>query len=182
MKIYIVNGYSRVGKDTFLDYVEDRCANRYIVTWSIADIARKMVAQELKDTPTDEQLKSNVKYAYDYRQALIHLTNLFKKTGHIWEVLYKVVDWYRGKADCFFIHCRETTDFEKIKEIADRLGCPVTTIWMKREGIEPFNEQDLEAANYSYDLTVYIPDYKTHPDLYKEVINDFIKYIGGTPK
>lgn len=147
----IINGYSGCGKSTI---VENFSKQIYTYEWSIADWARNKVLDAIDES--DKSAKA-AEFVDDYRRALIHLTNIGKRKGIIWQDLKRSYeDALNQNAGFFFIHCRDPKDFVEIKKAIPS----VLTLLVSRTGIEPSNEQDKEVVNYDYDFNTVIPDFR----------------------
>jgi len=172
-KIVIINGYSRVGKDTLIRRVKEKSGLR-VEEWSVADLARETICKVLD--MYDDDLKQP-QFADDYRQALISTTNLLKATGKVWQDLENKIEYYDyyddNWVDKLFVHCRETKDFSVIKRIAERWGWKLTTIWVMRQAIDPANDQDAQAMYYNYDHTILLPELDS--ESYNLIVDFLIK-------
>lgn len=146
MKTVMINGYSGCGKDTLVRKIGEQAPT---TQWSIADWARYYVLDGINET--DISAKAS-EFVDDYRRTLIHLTNIGKYKGIVWDDLKTMHDNAAAKGiNFFFVHCRDVRDFTEIKKRVNN----TVSLWVSREGIEPSNEQDAGAINYDYDI--YLP-------------------------
>jgi len=177
MICYLINGYSRVGKDTFINEIIKASSGKSSLVWSIADPARNAVLQTLYHH-SDADLKAP-EFADDYRRTLIHFTNLFKKTGLLWKRFRSLIlNASQRDINQIFIHARDPNDFEELRKIAEEEGIKIYAVWIAREGIEPANEQDAIGEYYPYDLIIILPNIDLEPERYAGVVREFISYKG----
>lgn len=151
MHIYVINGYPRAGKSTFVDYVRGAVGEEYVCEISTVDTIKQIAKTVGWDGTKDAKS----------RKFLSDLKDLFTDYNNfpIRETIEKV-DSFRNYLRSYgvedkgviFIHCREPKD---IGILVERLGAQ--TLFIERDfakSAEFSNHADAEVDNYHYDLSV----------------------------
>lgn len=157
MKILVINGYPRSGKDTFAEYLgkawgascEAQC--RIISTVDIPkDIARTWFNWDGEKTPKMREFLSEMKKLLD---------TYFDLTEFMIETTRRSIDEVAKDGDgepLIILHCREP---EKIKEIQKKYN-NVTTLFVIRDKAkqdalkQQTNSADLNVEKFKYDIYV----------------------------
>lgn len=147
MKVFIINGAPRTGKDSFVHFCQEKytCQN-YSTIDQIKDVA-KLLGWDGTKTPESRHMLSDLKdLSTKYFDGPLNLT--------IRELLH--AKWL-GTIQFFFIHAREPEEIERFKEIISKeLGLICKTILVKRVNSEEItNHADAEVEQYNYDITLY---------------------------
>lgn len=151
MKIIVVNGQPRVGKDTFVKFCLDELG-----AWgeqcSTVDFVKKIATECGWDgTKTPE----NRKFLSDLKDLLTNWGDVpyqqVMRAKEIWEFSFTQFDIKTD--DCFFfVYCREP---QEIQKFVDRVGAE--TILIRRESVEnqeQSNHADAEVFNFNYDCVI----------------------------
>ena len=150
VKVYIVNGYPRSGKDSFVDYCLKRigpCGDKMSTVDEIKKFAKKMGWNGEK-TPESRYYLSELKQITD--DWLDSSNYLIDKKIRIIEA---EADAYGMNYDQFvlFIHCREPN---KIKEIVKKYAAKTIFISRNSEKAAFSNKSDSDVEEYSYDFQI----------------------------
>jgi len=168
MKVIVINGAARTGKDTIVEIVK-RKADDHVVNMSTIDPvkeAMKCLGWDGSKTDQDRLFMAKLK------QLWIEIYN-----GPIEYIRYGInmklalVD-YKGDKDkvIYFVHCREPEEIQKLK---DYFGEHCITLLIKRDGLDiPINGADDVVENYRYDHMI---DNSGSIDDLGRSIDDFIK-------
>ena len=148
MKVVIINGGPRSGKDTFVNMCKliDPAIENYSTVDNVKEIARKMGWNGEK-TEKDRILLSGLKELWD------------NYNGGATNRTVKKAKYYLDKAQengidtTVFIHCREPENIDKMKTMFD---VPVLTLLIENPNVPEItsNHSDRDVNNYEYDVTV----------------------------
>lgn len=147
MKVVVINGYPRAGKDTFVKFCQEilgtfRCRNLSTIDYikKIAPLfgwreektpeARRFLAK-LKDITTEYN-------DFSYRYIKKQFSAIEKE------------EW-NGEDIIVFVHCREPKDIERFVRDYNAITVLVKN---KRVGDEYSNEADANVEDYRYDVTI----------------------------
>lgn len=153
MKIVVINGKPRAGKDTFVELVATVGAPNYALVDNIStvdevkDIARRLGWDGEKDLAT-RQFLSGLKdlmtqwrdLPFKYALEEVEKHRAFEKR------------WFNGRGGIVFIHSREPEEIQRFK---DELGA--ITLLIKRDEVEnqeTLNHADANVFNYNYDYVI----------------------------
>ena len=172
MKVVVINGYPKAGKDTFVEFCQDvlgtfRCRNLSTIDYikKIAPLfgwrgektpeARRFLAK-LKDISTEY---NDFSYRYIKKQLLA----------------IEKEEW-NGEDIVVFIHCREPKDIERFVRDYNAI-----TVLVKNKRVEDeySNEADANVENYRYDVTILN---NTTLDNLKLSAKVFIEYLAEEKK
>jgi hypothetical protein len=144
--VIIINGYGRVGKDTFVDLFTGIIKNGGVANISTVDyakdISRLMGWNGKTKTEKDRQLWSTLKKAMT-----VYNDGVFNN-------IINEIDAYRHKYT--FVHCREPEEIQKfVDHYANVSDIACTTLLITNKRITPpNNSSDLSVINYKYDYTI----------------------------
>ena len=151
MKIIVVNGQPRVGKDTFVNFCLDELGS-----WGMQCSTVDFVKEIAKECGWNgEKTPENRKFLSDLKDLLTKWDDVpYKKVMYekkIWEFSFE--GYGISTKDCFFfIHCREP---QEIQKFVDRVGAE--TVLIRRESVEnqeQSNHADAEVFNFNYDTVI----------------------------
>lgn len=151
-KIFIINGYNGVGKDTFVEMCE-----KYVGTYNISTVDKVKLAAEMLGWNGEKNESS--------RRFLSDLKLLAEKHfNHSIKYVLSEKSWfdYLDVLKVMFIHCREPENIDAIK-----LKIDCETICIKNDNVKQVtsNMADANVHNYNYDY--YIHNNGTLDDLEK---------------
>lgn len=155
MKIVIINGAPRAGKDTFVEICKNLVGNERCLNVSTVDFVKEVARFAGWDGNKTPEAR---KFLSDLKDIMTEYGNIpFKKvtqTINIYrlELEEYTSDYYIANS-IVFIHCREPQEIDKFK---NELGAK--TLLIRRpdvEGDECSNHADAEVFNYDYDYTIY---------------------------
>ena len=145
MRIFVINGMPRAGKDTFVSLCSKhvKCINMSTVDY-VKEIAANLGWDGVKDARGRKFLASlkDILTEYDdipFKQIVNRVDAAIEENGP-------------AERYAIFIHCREPKEIEKLRKELD-----ATTIIVRREEIEDVeqsNSADLNVFNYEYDLVI----------------------------
>ena len=151
MKIIVINGRPRSGKDTFVEFCQKHCL--WCLNVSTVDFVKTIATQCGWDgikTP------ENRKFLSDLKDLLTEWGDIpFKKVGEAIVAFgseMKVYDFNPDKDGIVFIHCREPKEIDRFKK---ELGAQ--SLLMLRGEVdeeETSNHADEEVFNYNYDYVI----------------------------
>jgi len=150
MKIIILNGSSRVGKDQFANYFKKHYKYK-CVNWSTIDKVKKV---------SRRNFGWNGKKTDEARLFLSELKRIWTEfnDGPFEDMINKIDNHYTKleKKDkqkvIYFIHCREPREIQKF---VDKYNDKCITVLLKREDRDvPNNESDKNVANFNYDFII----------------------------
>ena len=146
MKVVILNGSARSGKDQFAKF----CKKYYpdCVNWSTIDKVKKIAKRNFgwDDKKTDEA-----------RLFLSEIKRVWSEFNNgPFEDMVKKIDNHHSKLDekkkedfIYFIHCREPHEIQKF---VDKYNSHCITVLLERNDREvPNNNSDKNVANFKYD-------------------------------
>lgn len=170
MKVIVVNGSARTGKDNFVNYFKKhydfKCFN-----WSTIDKVKKV---------SKRNFGWNGKKTEDARLFLSEIKMVWSEfnNGPFEDVVNKISKSYEKleKNDkenvVYFIHCREP---QEIQKFVDKYKDKCITILLKRcDRDVPNNDSDKNVSNFNYNYLIENSGNKK--DLEKEALN-FLKKI-----
>jgi hypothetical protein len=169
MKIIIVNGAAKNGKDKFVNFCIKNHTNS--VNWSTIDTVKKISKRNFgwDGKKTDEARK----FLSDIKRIWSEYNN-----GPFSSMIDKIAKHYKkltpiDKLDAiYFIHCREP---HEIKKFVDYYKDDCITVLLNRDDREvPNNDSDMNVANYDYDY--YIENDGNVKDLEEKAI-EFLNKI-----
>lgn len=150
MKIVILNGSARNGKDQFANFFKKKYKYK-CVNWSTIDkvknVSKRNFGWNGKKTDEARLFLSEIKRVWsEYNNGpFVDMTN--KISDH-----YSKLDKKDQLNMIYFIHCREPHEIQKF---VDKYGDDCITLLLKREDREvPNNESDKNVANFNYDFTI----------------------------
>ena len=147
MKIYLINGRPRAGKDTFVQYCQHHSVDNYI--WNISTVdkvkeAAKILGWNGEKTPEMRRFLSDLK---DLAEE--HLNSSY---NYILDTIARAEQI--GRVSAIFVHCREPEQLRKFKE---KLNAKCILVYTDREDIEEelTNHADIEVNLFGgYDITI----------------------------
>ena len=164
MKVFIVNGYPRAGKDSFVDFCSEYA---YCTNYSTVDIIKLCATLLGWDGVKDGKSR---KFLSDLKDLASNAFDTSMQQA-IKEMLYAD---FKG-VKFFFIHAREPQEIDEFKKVCTQyLHFICKTIYISRPGalLPNFtNHSDAEVMNYEYD--VYLENDGTLED-WKQKAFDFI--------
>lgn len=155
MKIVVINGVPRAGKDTFVEMCKEILGDDYVLNISTVDfvkyIAYKCGWNGIKDG-------KNRKFLSDLKDLLTEWNDIpFKNVQKEIQIFQLELNEYCGegglKRSVVFIHCREPQEIQKFK---DKLNAH--TVLVRREQVEneeQTNHADSDVFNFAYDSIIY---------------------------
>ena len=168
MKVVVINGYPRAGKDTFVEFCQDvlgtfRCRN--LSTIDCIKKAAKVFGWNGEKTPEARRFLAKLKDIsteyndYSYRYIKKQLSEIESE------------EW-KGEKIIVFVHCREPKDIDRFVEDYN-----ATTVLVKNKRVEDDDYSNAADANielYKYDIIILNND--TLDDL-KLAAKTFVKYL-----
>lgn len=169
MKVIIVNGAAKNGKDKFVNFCMKNHKNS--VNWSTIDKVKKVAKNSFdwdgKKTDEARKFLSEMKRIWsEYNNGPFnHMVNKISKNQS------KLND--KDKNDfIYFIHCREP---QEIQKFVDEYKENCITVLLKRDDREvPNNDSDMNVGNYKYD---YFIDNNGNINDLENASNDFLDKI-----
>ena len=169
MKVIILNGYGKVGKDKFSELCMKHHKNS--INWSTVDEVKKILKNNFgwngEKTNKSRKFLSELKRIWtEYNNGpFLDIVNKISKNQ------FKLNDYDKNDF-IYFIHCREPQEIEKfVNEYKD--NC--ITVLLKRENINiPDNDSDKNVNNFNYD---YIIDNNGTIDDLDKLAIDFLNKI-----
>lgn len=148
MKVVIINGTGKAGKDSFVNMCKliDPKIQNYSTVDAVKDVARKMGWNDDK-SEEGRLFLSGLKELWDnYNHGA---TNGTVKRATRYIELMKEMDLDSH----VFIHCREP---EKIDELKSLFDVPVITLLVENPNVPEItsNHSDRDVRNYDYDVTI----------------------------
>lgn len=149
MKIVVVNGFPRSGKDTFVNccsrYLDNKCLNI-----STVDFVKELAAECGWD---GTKTLKNRKFLSDLKDLLTEWDDIpYKKVEQSINVFCKANEIFNNTKIVAFIHCREPQEIQKFK---DRMGA--VTLLIRRAAVENdehSNSADSNVLDYKYDYEI----------------------------
>lgn len=153
MKIVIINGVARVGKDLFVTFCEGLLGTERIENYSTVDYVKAVAASV---GWTGSKTDKDRKFLHNLKMALTEWDNIpLKKTKEaiikFEQELSKLEENYAKNA-VIFIHCREPIEIERLKQEFN-----AETLLIRREAAERnmwSNAADQGVYDYQYDCIV----------------------------
>ena len=150
MKVFVINGMPRAGKDTFVEMCQKH--SLWCLNVSTVDFVKKLATQCGWDgTKTPE----NRAFLSDLKDLLTRWNDVpFREVGRAIKLFQLEMEQYDFNPDdgVVFIHCREPEEIQKFVDYYN-----AKTILVRREAIETkeqSNHADAEVFNCSYDFVV----------------------------
>ena len=150
MKVIIINGAARNGKDQFVNFFTKNYEFK-TVNWSTIDKVKKVAKSNFgwdgKKTDEARLFLSEIKRVWsDYNDGPFkYMVNKISKH-------FDKLDKKDKKNMIYFIHCREPKEIQKF---VDYYVDDCITILLKREDREvPNNDSDKNVSNFNYDYTI----------------------------
>jgi hypothetical protein len=149
IKVIILNGVARCGKDTFADAISGygTCNGYDISCLSTVDEVKKI--SKYFGVGTDKTDRERKLWS-DLKDAWIEYND-----GPFNDIVTKISYLYNGKSSrsMYIIMCREPDEIEKFKNY---YGSDCVTAIIRRQGIDiPNNHADENIENYNYDYNIY---------------------------
>jgi dephospho-CoA kinase len=151
MKIFVINGLPRSGKDTFVEFCQKHC--NWCLNVSTVDFVKKVANYCGWDgTKTPE----NRKFLSDLKDLLSEWDDIPYKKVYEEIILFqnrvRVYDFDPDTDAIAFIHCREPKEIERL---CKELGAQSLLITRGEvENNEQSNHADSEVFNYNYDYII----------------------------
>lgn len=160
MKVIVINGVGRCGKDTFVELFkkeyEYRCENYSTIDY-IKQISADKFGWDGKKNDKSRKFLSDLKKLWtDYNNGPFN--NLVDKIKHNEKYFSS-----KNKDIIYFIHCREP---EEIQKFVDYYKEKCITLLIERNVDVPDNYSDNSVYNFNYDYT--IENNGTIPELTKK--------------
>lgn len=155
MKIVVVNGFPRCGKDTFVDFCLN-CLGEFGKKYSSVDFVKEIAKKCGWD---GEKTPKNRKFLSDLKDLLTEWDDVpFKKVEQfINDFKFKLGQYgFGANYGVVFVMCREPKEIQKLKE---KLGA--ITVCIRRTDAEEKNQSnhaDSEVLDYSYDYYIWNDD------------------------
>lgn len=172
MKIIVINGRPRAGKDTFVEFCQKHC--NWCLNVSTVDFVKKVANYCGWDgTKTPE----NRKFLSDLKDLLTQWDDIpYKQVCNeiaLFQNRVRMYDFDPETDAIAFVHCREP---KEIARLCEELGAQ--SLLITRDEIETndqSNHADAEVYNYSYDYM--IPNENTLQDLEEAAVR-FLAALG----
>lgn len=146
MKVIILNGVARAGKDTFIDYFINHAKDNNETAYKLSTIdkVKDMCSYLFQADPTDKSSK-NRKLWCDFKNMWSRFND-----GPFTEINKTIRD---SDGDYYLVMCREGSEIQKFK---DFYGKDCFTILIRRDGLQvPDNIADQEIEDFEYDYYIY---------------------------
>lgn len=150
MKIIVINGVAKSGKDLFVELFQKnykyRCLNLSTID-GVKEISEKYLGWN--GIKTDKSRK----FLSDFKK----LWNDFND-GPFNSIINKIKDFeynFRSENNIFFVHSREP---EEIQKFVDYFKEKCITLLIKRNVKVPNNDSDKNVENFNYDYIIYNDD------------------------
>ena len=174
MKIVIINGCARSGKDTFISFCQEfdpknTDGTKQIYNISTVDPIKQLAYQIGWNGEKTERARL-------FLSDLKDITSAFCNYSTNW-VINELKDINSNGGKLVFIHSREPEDINNLKKILSK-DYEVTTLLIRREMAEeraPNNHADREVLNYNYEGTILN---NTTLDNLKTAAKIYLKHIG----
>jgi glutamyl-tRNA reductase len=148
MKVIIVNGSARSGKDQFANYVKKHYDHKCL-NWSTIDKVKKI---------SKRNFGWNGKKTDQARKFLSEIKRIWSEYNNgPFEDMIKKISTHSSKSEenentIYFIHCREP---QEIQKFVDKYKDNCITLLIKREDREvPDNLADKNVNNFKYDYII----------------------------
>lgn len=151
MKVVIINGLPRSGKDTFVGACTIAYRPGIVYNVSTVDFVKdvaRFCGWEGKKEPKDRKFLSDLKDILTEWNEI----PMLKVKERLREIEERA-DLLEIKEPVVFIMCREPKEIEKLKNEFN-----ATTVFIQRdavEGIEQSNHADADVFDYNYDITIH---------------------------
>ena len=175
MKIFVINGAPRAGKDTFVEQCQKLIGDIRCLNVSTVDFVKQVAMYAGWDGNKTPEAR---KFLSDLKDIMTEYDNIpFKKVKRAIEIYRLELEEYTSDFyiinSVVFIHCREPQEIEKFKK---ELGAKTLLIRHPDvEGGDQSNHADAEVFNYDYDYTIYNDG--TLEDLAKKAIDFLMEHI-----
>ena len=145
MKIVLINGIGRSGKDTFVEFCQkDTSVSGQIWNISTVDLVKKAAKILGWNGEKDEKGR---KFLSDLKDLATSYSDL--SFTYIHNTIFSAEGI--GNVKIIFVHCREPEEIDRLKK---ELGA--TTLLIKNNRIKPIisNHADRDVENYNYDYVI----------------------------
>lgn len=168
MKVIIINGAARTGKDTFVEMVADETSTEVINLSTIDPVKNAMKRLGWDGVTKNDETRLMMA---DLKQLWIrHMNGPF---NYIVKTINDIMLVQNGVDVNFFVHCREPEEIAKLKQYYKYDGI---SLLIKRDGLHvPKNGADDIVENYVYDHMV---DNSGSLELLRFYVREFIKTWG----
>jgi len=144
IKVIVLNGYAKSGKDKFVWYTKKYCKQMGIKVYNFSTVDKvKKVAKKLgwNGSKTDESRKflADMKRVWTNYNDGPFLTTV------------KRIEKKSTDTSIFFIHCREPKEIQKFK---NHFGDLMITLYLDKPGHIPDNTSDKNVKKYKYDYYI----------------------------
>ena len=167
MKVLILNGVARSGKDTFANEIiseANKIKNIYVCSLSTVSLVKE-VCQLVGINPKEKNDKNRA-FMSNLKDLLTNHSNIPFKN-----VVKKIEDCC---CDISIIMCREPVEIQKFKDYYD--DC--TTILIERDGIHiPNNDADQNVQRFSYDKYIFNESIDSLKKTAREMFNEIMVAI-----
>lgn len=139
MKVWIINGFSSVGKDSYIKKVSPKAGNFSSV--DLLKVALKGLGEPKKPRSLLAKFKREVEGAFG--------VEFFD------EYLLKKIKEVDGIVNECYVHIREQDNIDRFKGVLKGLGYDVETILIQRQGVKRHNAEKAEwFIESNYDVVV----------------------------
>lgn len=167
MKVIIINGSAKSGKDQFVKYFTKHyihmCINLSTID-KVKKISKKYFGWNGKKTDDARKFLSDIKKIWtEYNNGPFNdvVKKIFNNNSKLSKSEQKYI--------VYFIHCREPEEIQKFKE---KYNNDCITLLLKKDDIDiPNNSSDINVNNYNYDFIIDNNENK------KELENKSIEFI-----
>ena len=142
MKVILINGSCRVGKNNFVKYFSKHCGG---ITDEIDTVG--VIKSVMRD-----YFRWNGKKDDKSRLMMSEMKKLWTQfnDGPFLDTIEKITN---SEVDYVFIHCREPEEIQKFKIFYGK--DMITVLLIKEDREVANNDSDRNVANYEYDYTIY---------------------------
>lgn len=179
MKIIIINGSSKAGKDKFVKLFKYEHDDLRVKNYSSIDKVKSIA--EIAFGWNGKKDEKSRKMLSDIKKAWSEFNN-----GPTNDIINKIkidiqysIDNKKDKENIYFVHIREPEEINKIKNIYKN-ECITLLIKKDNNGDIPNNYSDKNVDNYKYDIIIEnngnLDDLKSKvDDFYKKISKDYAK-------
>lgn len=175
MKIVIINGCAKSGKDTFVNFCQELSnknedGTKRIYNRSTIDPIKELALQIGWDGEKTERSRL-------FLSDLKDITSAFCNYSTKW-LLQELEDIKANGGELVFVHSREPEDIANLKSLLTHKGYEVHTLIIRRDKAEidaPNNHADREVLNYNYEASILN---NTSLDNLKLTAKIYLKQIG----
>lgn len=143
-EIFIINGFARSGKDTFVELFAKHYGTDKVWNYSSIDKVKR-IAKEIGWTGA--KTEKDRKFLSDLKLLTTEYNDMPME-----DLKEKVKEFRSSKAEVLFLHIREPEEIEKAQKEFN-----AETILVRRDWIPQItsNMADANVFNYNYDITIY---------------------------